>query len=215
MNRPATPSDPAPRPDAPADTARTAVKQQRALRTRTRILAAAAQLFADKGFPAVTIQDVAQHADITKGAVYFHYANKEALAHAVANEFYARIRDIADTIEDKSLTPLSAVAELLTRTAIALRDDCVMQAGARLQIERSMITPELPTPFADYSDIITRWLHRGTQDGTLPSATNPTALAQVLVSAFFGAQHISWTLTNRADLPMRTHTIIQTVIPQI
>ncbi|MEU6949102.1 ScbR family autoregulator-binding transcription factor [Streptomyces sp. NPDC046316] len=215
MNTPATPARATSRRSASTEPARSTVRQERAVRTRARILAAAAQLFAEMGFPTVTIQDVAQHADVTKGAVYFHYANKEALAHAVADEFYRRIRDIADTVESKELTPLSAVAELLTRTATALRDDIVMQAGARLQIERTMITPELPTPFEDYTEVITAWLHRGAHDGTLPATTNPTALAQVLVSAFFGAQHISWTLNNRADLPARTHTIIQTVIPHI
>lgn len=63
------------------------------------------QVLAEMGFPTVTIQDVAQHADVTKGAVYFHYANKEALAHAVADEFYRRIRDIAHTVENKELPP--------------------------------------------------------------------------------------------------------------
>ena len=48
------------------------------------MLDAAAQAFAAKGFPAVTILDVAEITGMTKGAVYFHYSNKEALAIAVA-----------------------------------------------------------------------------------------------------------------------------------
>ncbi|MET9293399.1 ScbR family autoregulator-binding transcription factor [Streptomyces sp. NPDC003077] len=184
------------------------------MRTRARILRAAAQLFADKGFPAVTILDVAQLSDITKGAVYFHYANKEALAIAVADEFHGRIRETAGAIEGLGLTPVTSVAELLVRTAIALRDDIVMQAGARLQIERALIGTELPTPFETYTGLITTWLEKGSRKGELSaSTTDPTTLATVLVSAFFGAQHISWVLTDRSDITARTLAIIRTVLP--
>ncbi|MFD7335571.1 ScbR family autoregulator-binding transcription factor [Streptomyces violascens] len=183
------------------------------MRTRARILDVAAKLFADKGFPAVTILDVAQLSDITKGAVYFHYANKEALAVAVADEFYRRIHVLAQSVGESDLSPLASVAELLVRTAMALRDDIVMQAGARLQIERAMIETELPIPFQGYTRLITTWLAKGAEDGTLDRNTDPDALAFVLVSAFFGAQHISWVLNNRADITTRTLTIIRTVIP--
>ncbi|MGI5441694.1 hypothetical protein ACQEV4_31280 [Streptomyces shenzhenensis] len=43
----------------------------------------------------------------------------------------------------------------------------------------------------------------------VPSATE---LAAVLVSAFFGAQHISWLLNDRADLAERTIIVVRTVI---
>ena len=53
----------------------TGLKQERAVRTRGQVLDAAAKAFATKGFPAVTVQDVAELAGVTKGAVYFHFAN--------------------------------------------------------------------------------------------------------------------------------------------
>lgn len=195
-------------------TPRTELKQERAMRTRARILGAAAQLFADKGFPGVTILDVAQLSDITKGAVYFHFANKEALAIAVADEFYRHLDGIAHAIDETDLTPVASVARLLVDTANALRDDVVMQAGARLQIERALIDRDLPVPFEAYISVITTWLEMGAQDGTLTSTTtDPPTLATVLVSAFFGAQHISWVLNNRSDITPRTLAIIRTVIP--
>ncbi|MFD5749010.1 ScbR family autoregulator-binding transcription factor [Streptomyces sp. NPDC127033] len=189
------------------------MKQERAVRTRERVLSAAAQAFAAKGYPAVTILDVAEAAGITKGAVYFHYENKDALALTVTEQFYRRIGEVADAVEQLSLPPLGAVAELLLRTATAFRDETVIQAGARLQLERQLIDVQLPLPYEAYTERITSWLARERAAGTRDDLPLADTLATVLVSAFFGAQHISWVLNNRADLVERTTDLVRTIIP--
>ncbi|MEV2255681.1 ScbR family autoregulator-binding transcription factor [Streptomyces sp. NPDC050147] len=189
------------------------LKQERAVRTRETILHAAAQLFADKGYPSVTILDVAQLAGMTKGAVYFHYANKEALALAVTSEFYRRLPAIAESVEELGLSPIASVAELLMRTALALRDNTMMQAGARLQIESALIGIDLPVPFQDYTGLVRTWLERAVALGELQHSTPPHALARVIVSAFFGTQHISWVLHDRQDIAERVLEVAETVLP--
>jgi AcrR family transcriptional regulator len=189
------------------------LKQERAVRTRERILVAAARAFAAQGYPAVTILDVAEAAGMTKGAVYFHYENKDALALAVTERFYLRIGEIADAVEQLGLPPLGSVAELLLRTATAFRDETVIQAGARLQLERQLIGVQLPPPYAAYTQLITSWLTREREAGAQDDLPPPGTLAAVLVSAFFGAQHISWVLDDRADLVERTTDLVRTIIP--
>lgn len=202
------------RPTGNPGRGRAALKQQRAVRTRNQVLDAAAQAFAAKGFPAVTILDVAEITGMTKGAVYFHYSNKEALALAVAEEFYRRLPEIADSVLRRGLSPLESVSELLTSTALAFRDDIMLQAGARLQIERSLIDAELPVPFIGYNHLVASWLKEAKGFGQLPAHADPDAIARVLISAFFGAQHISWVLSDRADLPERVEQILSVIIPR-
>ncbi|MEU6774133.1 ScbR family autoregulator-binding transcription factor [Streptomyces sp. NPDC046759] len=191
----------------------TGLKQERAVRTRGQVLDAAAEAFATKGFPAVTVQDVAELAGVTKGAVYFHFANKEALAQAVAEEFYHLLGVIGQEVEEAGLPPLEAVAELLVRTAVAFRDDTMVQAGARLQIERSLIGAEMPMPYLGYTESLTVWLRQARQQAQLPALTSPESTARVLVSAFFGAQHISWVLNDRKDIADRVQEILTAVLP--
>ncbi|MFI9648852.1 ScbR family autoregulator-binding transcription factor [Streptomyces sp. NPDC052040] len=191
----------------------TGLKQERAVRTRGQVLDAAAEAFAIKGFPAVTVQDVAELAGVTKGAVYFHFANKEALAQAVAEEFYHVLGVIGQEVEETGLPPLKAVAELLVRTAVAFRDDTMVQAGARLQIERSLIGVEMPMPYLGYTESLTVWLRQARQQGRLPAPASPESTARVLVSAFFGAQHISWVLDDRKDIEDRVQEILRAVLP--
>jgi AcrR family transcriptional regulator len=192
---------------------RAALKQERAVRTRAQVLNAAAQAFGERGFPAVTIQDVARLTGMTKGAVYFHFPNKEALAVAVADEFYRRLPEIADAVRQTDLPPLRAVAELMVRTAVSFRDDVLVQAGARLQIERSLINGELPTPFVGFQTLLGEWLTQARQAGDLPAQADPAAVARVLTSAFFGAQHISWVQCARADIEPRVEEILDVVLP--
>lgn len=190
------------------------LRQERAVRTRERILLAAAEAFAAKGYPGVTILDIAQGAGMTKGAVYFHYVNKEALAVAVTDLFYRRIAEVADGVAESGLPPVSAVAELLIRTALAFQQEATIQAGARLQLERIFIDAQLTAPFRGYTDLVAGWLADGARElGAEWTCGDPATLATVLVSAFFGAQHMSWVLCDRADLLERTVAIVRTILP--
>lgn len=58
-------------------------QQQRAERTRRRIVAAAAEEFAETGYPSATLHRIARGAGVTMGALTFHFPTKAALAQAV------------------------------------------------------------------------------------------------------------------------------------
>src|ERR1700716_1913611 len=50
------------------------------------ILKAGRRLFGERGFPATTIDDIAEAARVAKGAVYHHFATKEAVFEAVFDQ---------------------------------------------------------------------------------------------------------------------------------
>ncbi|MFA6107307.1 MAG: TetR family transcriptional regulator [Candidatus Latescibacterota bacterium] len=50
---------------------------------RSEILQAAVKVFSRKGFAAATIEEIAQEAEFSKGAVYLHFASKEELLSTV------------------------------------------------------------------------------------------------------------------------------------
>lgn len=67
--------------DAPADaaTARDRAKAER----RAALLTAAAQLFAERGFPRVSLDDLGAAAGVSGPAVYKHFASKQAVLAAI------------------------------------------------------------------------------------------------------------------------------------
>jgi len=58
-------------------------QRERSESTTARLLAVAAQLFGDEGYAAVSTDDIAVRAGVTKGALYHHFADKSALFRAV------------------------------------------------------------------------------------------------------------------------------------
>jgi AcrR family transcriptional regulator len=185
------------------------LKQERALRTRAQIIAETARAFAERGYNAVTVQDVAEMAGVTAGAVYFHFANKQQLAMAVSDEFYARWPALAAEVEMLGLAPFDALIEFLRRTGSAFQNDTVVQAGARLQIERIEAHYDLPVPFDGYERLLATFVAAACEDGGIDDSVDPDVLNRVLLYAVFGAQHISWVRSGRADLSQRIEEIIR------
>jgi AcrR family transcriptional regulator len=195
-----------------ADTAH--LKQERAIRTRTTILNAAAAAFADAGFPHVTIKDIADGAEMTKGAVYFHFANKEALAVAVTEMFYKRLqRVVSPALDEGDPSSPQTIVDFIMRMAHAFRDDTFIKAGARLQIERPYIKADLPVPYVEMTETLVRLMENCHAAGRLPVGCEPAGMARALGSAVFGAQHISWVLADRADVVERIEEVIEAFLP--
>ena len=73
-------------------------REEKKAQTRERLIEAAAKVFAEKGFAATSLDEVADAAGLTKGAVYSNFENKEDLVRAVLEAHQNRqsgIRDIA------------------------------------------------------------------------------------------------------------------------
>src|SRR5947208_16190555 len=62
-------------------------QEQRKADTRARLIAAAADLFARKGFHAVSAETVADAADRTTGALYSHFGGRDGLLLALVEQW--------------------------------------------------------------------------------------------------------------------------------
>ena len=109
---PARPTRPA-RPARPSKRARPAkpTRDEKKARTRRRLLDAAAEVFAHRGFAATSLDEVAEVAGFSKGAVYSNFAGKEDLFLSVLDEHVTRqMLDIRGEI-DVTLTAGEQVME--------------------------------------------------------------------------------------------------------
>jgi len=61
-------------------------RTRRSLRTRERILAAATEVFARRGFHGSRVADIAEQAGIAYGLVYHHFRNKDDILAAIFSE---------------------------------------------------------------------------------------------------------------------------------
>lgn len=59
--------------------------------TRERILEESAKLFAEKGYSATGIDEIAKNVGITKSVIYYHFKNKEDILQTLIDEAFAQM----------------------------------------------------------------------------------------------------------------------------
>jgi AcrR family transcriptional regulator len=90
-----------------------AKQAERRAATTEAILKAGRRLFGDRGFAATTIDDIAEAAQVAKGAVYHHFATKEAVFEAV---FDVVSRDLVADIDRAVRTEKDVLAAMVAGT---------------------------------------------------------------------------------------------------
>ncbi len=89
--------------------------ERRRQQTREHLLAAAAEVFAQRGFHGASLDEVAAVAGFTKGAVYSNFKNKEDLFLALFEANYEReMQALRATLEHSESPPEDRISDFVT-----------------------------------------------------------------------------------------------------
>jgi AcrR family transcriptional regulator len=145
------------------------------------LLEAAAALFAERGYHATTIRDVAEAAGVTPGALYFHVPTKQALLVAVYAEGVDRIVRHVDALVDQETEPA-----LRFRRAIEAHLESILDASAFARVIVRVLPDDVPEAAAELRAQRARYETRfraliAALD--LPANRSPTLLRMLLLGA--------------------------------
>jgi AcrR family transcriptional regulator len=124
--------------------------------TRERILDTAAELFSERGYAGTSIRDIAERLDVTKAALYYHFASKAEILHALVDKPLESMRAVISQDLDVS-TPearrvyIVAVLEALTQcppAAVRVFKDPDLQRLLGIEVSNSGITEVLAVQLA-------------------------------------------------------------------
>jgi AcrR family transcriptional regulator len=163
-------------------------RERRLERTRSLLLDAAEQVFAEKGFTPASLDDIARAAGYTKGAIYKHFATKEDLFLAVSDRYWRRYFDnfaeVLSAATEVGAAELEAVAQRWRQLSVdrgaqhaALGHEFTLyllrnpEARERVAAKRSEVVEAL-------ADFIVKGI--GRMGGSL--LISPLTFAQVLVA---------------------------------
>ncbi|MDI3389877.1 ScbR family autoregulator-binding transcription factor [Streptomyces sp. B-S-A8] len=118
-------------------------KQERAVRTRYQLIAAAADVFNRNGFVRTNLAAVSRRANVSTGALYFHFERKEELAAAVVNQAVGSIRSAVQRVHHSPACALQRLVDATHAIAALLRTDSVVKAGVLLNQEGYGPRPDL------------------------------------------------------------------------
>jgi AcrR family transcriptional regulator len=176
---------------------------RRADTTRLQILRAASRQFARKSYSLVSLDDILADAEVTKGAMYFHFRSKHALASAIIDYRAAVARASVDQLLAQKLSGLETLIDILYLVAIEDIGDEIARAGLNL-LESVGRTDGLQ------ANVLGQWVTafaaiagKGVRDGDMMKDRNPESVARLLVSMYLGLRQTS----NLADPERFLHDV--------
>jgi TetR/AcrR family transcriptional regulator, acrAB operon repressor len=128
--------------------------REEAAQTRQRILDAARQLFHRQGIALTTLEHIARHAGVTRGAVYWHFEDKsgivfalrELLTRTMTDQVYSIMLD--ECLED----PLSGLEKAINNIFIILNSNVEVREILAIWLMQGVLVKEL----AEANDVVVK-----------------------------------------------------------
>ncbi|WP_406134668.1 ScbR family autoregulator-binding transcription factor [Streptomyces sp. NBC_01089] len=162
------------------------VKQERAQRTRTSLIHAAAEVFAQEGYAPASLTTISRRAGVSNGALHFHFANKQSLAQAVEDEAVASVARIIRAARPAGGCVLQALVEATYELMSRLADDIVVRAGFGLGSDRARAGGSGPR--RDWERWVGEMLRLAEQEGRLAEGVSGRSATHAVVATTVGLE---------------------------
>ena len=118
------------------------------------IVAAALEVFVERGFEATKLADVARKAGVTKGTVYLYFESKEALFKAVVRETIVPVIAQGEALAESFTGSARELMERLVREYWRLVGETALAGIPKLMMAEAATFPELTRFY--YEEVVTR-----------------------------------------------------------
>jgi TetR/AcrR family acrAB operon transcriptional repressor len=127
--------------------------KEEAEQTRRRIMEAALRVFDQRGIARTTLEHVAEAAGVTRGAIYWHFADKQALLRATREDVSLPLVDRADftLLSDREAEPLDRIERFLLDIIDAVDKDKRTRLLCSVMSFKCEYVGELEGELADYA----------------------------------------------------------------
>jgi TetR/AcrR family transcriptional regulator, transcriptional repressor for nem operon len=159
--------------------------------TRDQILRAAAHQFAHRPYYAVGLDDILAEAQLTKGAMYFHFRSKHALALAIVDEQTETYSEAVQNLLARKLSGLETLIDFAYLIAVGDITQDVTRASFNLL--ESVGRPEkLQTRLlGGWIQLLGEIAERGIVEGDIVEQGDPEDIGRLLVSIYVGMRQAS------------------------
>ena len=178
--------------------------------TRRHILNTAALAFAENGYNGVSLNDIVRDTGLTKGAFYFHFPSKEALALDV---FATKQLEWQAVISERLASHTRAIDRLnsmLDCGCEMYETDASARVVGRLCVELSRerkLAPRLTGYLQVWFEMVTELIRAAQVEGDARRDLDRRTTAETIVAAFIGVEQVSDALTELGDFRKRIENL--------
>jgi TetR/AcrR family acrAB operon transcriptional repressor len=162
--------------------------------TREKLLDAALASFSKKGYALTTLDDIAKAANVTRGAIYWHFKNgKIDVFEAIIIERAKRIGALWEKILAEKASPIEVLRRLLVRTLEYYEDDKGYAAVQDMLLFKAEMVPEMEESMKIKAmhvqmsiKAIANLINRAKKDGSIRTEVDPKIAALAAYSLILG-----------------------------
>jgi AcrR family transcriptional regulator len=159
--------------------------------TQQRIVTAAARLFARKGYSATSIADIAGAVRVTKGALYHHFAGKEAIFYAVVEAIRKTWQDVVARAVVHNRDAIGRLEALLENQGRFLQENesfCLVLNGLMMEGEGvgKDLLEAVQAVYAELARFIEQILRKGQAAGQIRQDVDAKLAALTMVGTIRG-----------------------------
>ncbi|WP_339516393.1 TetR family transcriptional regulator [Pseudomonas sp. RL_15y_Pfl2_60] len=133
--------------------------KEEAEKTRAAILMAAETLFLEHGVAKTSLEHIARHAGVTRGAVYWHFENKAHLFHEMLNQVRLPIEQITEQLcKGFENNPILALRDLCVDALQDLALNPQKQRIFTILLHRCELTEELQEAMDRHTEFINQFI---------------------------------------------------------
>ena len=167
--------------------------------TGDRILQQAMRLFLEKGYHGTSIDEITQAAELTKGALYWHFKSKQDLLKRIIKEHETRFLDeliqAVGEIQGGTLEKFEKYIRFNSAFAYYNRELCVSftTLAAELVGAHHEIEPEIKRIYKKYQTFLSKLILQGKKEKVFKRELDPD-LAALSIIAFHNGILLQWSM---------------------
>lgn len=192
-------------------------KQEQSAASRARLIAAASELFAERGYNNTSMQAIGEAAGISRGSISWHFGSKEGLLWAVVEESFGRweggtlVADVGDA------TGLEAIRRgIASHQRFITGQDAAQRLFFVLLFEalgtRGDLQPRFAALYEALRDRTEEWVAGGLARGEIRTDLAPRLIVTTLIAALGGLAYQELVDPGRIDLDGAYATLSATFV---
>ena len=174
-------------------------RERKAAETRLKLFRCALQLFAERGFPNVTVEDITEAADVGKGTFFNYFKSKDHVLGVMAEIQLGKVREAMESAESGKRSTHTVLHEMFAKVT--------EEPGRSADLARALLTAFLSSTvrgvlaqhMADGRRMVGRILELGQRRGEVDPRLKTEQMALQLQQSFLGTL-LMWSLRGEHKL---------------
>jgi len=175
-------------------------RERKAAETRLKLFRSALQLFAQHGFPNVTVEDITEAADVGKGTFFNYFKSKDHVLSVMAEIQLGKVREALDAAEAGKRSIRSVLHDLFVKVTEEPGRSPELARTILSSFLSSTIRDLLAQNMADGRRMAARIMELGQERGELDPLLKAEQMALQLQQTFLGTM-LMWSLRGEPKLP--------------